>query len=358
VGNGKRGWGEGSIYRRKDGRWVGQYEVGGKRRYIYGKTRKEVAGKLTRAMADRDAGMTFDAGSLRVGDYLDRWLDSIRDTLRRRTWIRHEEIVRLHLKPYLGGIKLDRVNPLQVQSLYRSKLDSGLSPRTVQIIHVTLYKALKQAVKWTLIPRNIAEYVDPPKVPRKEINPLSEEQVKRLLEAAQGDKLEALYVLAVHTGMRSGELLGLRWKDVDLEGGIVQVRRSVFNGHIEAPKSVKGNRSIKLTRTSIRALREHERTSEWVFCTNVGTTISVHNLHNRSWKPLLLRAALPHTTRFHDLRHTCATLLLTKGVHPKIVQEMLGHSSITITLDTYSHVLPNMQEKAVEAMEDILNGKD
>ena len=216
---------------------------------------------------------------------------------------------------------------------------------------------IKQAVKWTLIPRNIAEYVDPPKVPRKEINPLSEEQVKRLLEAAQGNKLEALYVLAVHTGMRSGELLGLRWKDVDLEGGIVQVRRSVFNGHIEAPKSVKGNRSIKLTRTSIRALREHERTSEWVFCTNVGTTISVHNLHNRSWKPLLLRAELPHTTRFHDLRHTCATLLLIKGVHPKIVQEMHGHSSITITLDTYSHVLPNMQEKAVEAMEDILDGK-
>jgi hypothetical protein len=116
VGNRKRGWGEGSIYRRKDGRWVGQYEVGGKRRYIYGKTRKEVAGKLTRVMADRDAGMTFDAGSLRVGDYLDRWLDSIRDTLRRRTWIRHEEIVKLHLKPCLGGIKLDRINPLQVQS--------------------------------------------------------------------------------------------------------------------------------------------------------------------------------------------------------------------------------------------------
>jgi integrase len=353
VGNGKRGWGEGPIYRRKDGRWVGQYEVGGKRRYIYGKTRKEVAGKLTRAMTDRDAGMTFDAGSLRVGDYLDRWLDSIRDTLRRRTWIRHEEIVRLHLKPCLGGIKLDRVNPLQVQSLYRSKLDSGLSPRTVQIIHATLYKALKQAVKWTLIPRNIAEYVDPPKVPRKEINPLSEEQVKRLLAAAQGNELEALYVLAVHTGMRSGELLGLRWKDVDLEGGIVQVRRSVFNGCIEAPKSANGNRSIRLTGTSMRALREHERTSEWVFCTNVGTTISVRNLHSRSWKPLLVRAALPHNTRFHDLRHTCATLLLTKGVHPKIVQEMLGHSSITITLDTYSHVLPNMQEKAVEAMEDI-----
>jgi integrase len=353
VGNGKRGRGEGSIYRRKDGRWVGQYEVDGKRRYIYGKSRKEVATKLTKAMADKDAGMVFDAGSLRVGDYLDGWLDSIRDTLRKRTWIRHEEVVRLHLKPSLGNTKLDRVSALQVQSLYRSKLDSGLSPRTVQIIHVTLYKALKQAVKWALLPRNIAECVDPPKVPKKEIKPLSEEQVKRLLEAAQGDKLEALYVLAITTGMRSGELLGLQWEDVNLQAGIVQVRRSIFNGRIEAPKSASGNRNIRLTGTSIRALREHERTGEWVFSSQAGTSISVHNLHNRSWKPLLVRAELPHTTRFHDLRHTCATLLLTKGVHPKIVQEMLGHSSITITLDTYSHVLPNMQQKAVEAMEDI-----
>jgi integrase len=227
----------------------------------------------------------------------------------------------------------------------------------VQIIHATLYKALKQAVKWTLLPGNVADPVDPPKAPKREIKPLNEEQVKRLLKAADGDKLEALYVLAITTGMRSGELLGLQWKDLDLPAGIVQVRRTVFNGRIEAPKTAKGNRSIKLTETSTRALREHERTSEWVFCTNAGTTISLHNLHNRSWKPLLVRAALPHNTRFHDLHHTCATLLLTKGVHPKIVQEMLGHSSITITLDTYSHVLPNMQEKAVEAMEDILDGK-
>jgi integrase len=358
VSKGKRGRGEGSIYRRKDGRWVGQYDIDGKRRYIYGKTRKEVASKLTKAMAERDAGMVFDAGSLRVGDYLDRWLDSIRDTLRRRTWIRYEEIVRLHLKPSLGVIKLDRVSALQIQSLYRAKLDSGLSPRTVQIIHATLYKALKQAVKWTLLPRNVADSVDPPRVPKREIKPLSEEQVKRLLETAQGDKLEALYILAVHTGMRSGELLGLRWQDVDLQIGTVQVRRSVFGGRTEAPKSANGNRSIRLTKTSIRALQGHERASEWVFSTSVGTPISVHNLHNRSWKPLLARAGLPHSTRFHDLRHTCATLLLTKGVHPKIVQEMLGHSSITITLDTYSHVLPNMQEKAVEALEEILEGKD
>jgi len=357
MGNGRRGRGEGSIYQRKDGRWVGQYDLptdlGKKTKYIYGKTRKEVASKLTKAMADRDAGMVFDAGSLKVGDYLDGWLGSIRDTLRRRTWIRHEEVVRLHLKPSLGNTRLDRVSALQLQSLYRSKLDSGLSPRTVQIIHTTLYKALKQALRWSLVPRNVADSVDPPKAPKREIKSLDEGQAKRLLNAVQGDTLEALYVLAITTGMRVGELLGLRWEDVDLEAGTLQVKRTVFNGHIEAPKTSKGRRSIKLTQSSIEALQRHQKVGEWVFCTKVGTPLSVHNLHNRSWKPLLKKTGLPLDTRFHDLRHTCATLLFTKGVHPKIVQEMLGHSSISITLDTYSHVLPNMQSEAVRAMEDI-----
>jgi integrase len=125
----------------------------------------------------------------------------------------------------------------------------------------------------------------------------------------------------------------------------------VFNGRIEAPKTLKGRRSIRLTQTSISALRKCPRTSEWIFCTRAGTPMSVHNLHNRSWKPLLKKIGLPLNTRFHDLRHTAATLLLTKGVHPKIVQELLGHSSISITLDIYSHVLPNLQNEAVKAMD-------
>jgi integrase len=195
--------------------------------------------------------------------------------------------------------------------------------------------------------------VNPPREQKKEIRPLKEEEVKRLLKVVQGDKLEALYILAITTGMRLGELLGLRYEDIDLQAGTLQVKRTVFNGQIEAPKTLKGKRSIKLTQTSIKALQKHQKVSEWVFSTKVGTPISVHNLHNRSWKPLLNKTGLPLDTRFHDLRHTCATLLLTKGVHPKIVQELLGHSSISITLDTYSHGLPNMQEKAVRAMEDI-----
>jgi integrase len=337
---------------------VGQYKFLApdgtqKTRYIYAKTRKEAASKLSRALVERESGLVYYCGSMTVGEYLDRWLESTKGTVKERTWIRAEVDVRVHIKPALGKTRLDRLNSLQLQALYRAKLDAGLSPRTVRMIHATLHKSLKQAVGWQLVPRNVAQAVAPPREQRREISPLDEEQVKRLLGAAVGDRLEALYVLAVTTGMRSGELLGLKWEDIDLRAGTLRVRRTVFNGKVSEPKTAKSRRSIKLTRSSVRALQGHPVVGEWVFCTGVGTTISVHNFHNRSWRPLLRKAGLPQI-RFHDLRHTCATLLLTKGVHPKVVQELLGHSSIAITLDTYSHVLPNMQGEAVRAMEDMV----
>jgi integrase len=355
----RRGRGEGSIYRRKDGLWVGQYKVqtpeGTKTKYIYSKTRKDAATRLAKAIAERDAGLVFDAGALTIGAYLERWLDTIRDTVKQRTWHRHEEVSRLHLKPALGNVRLGNLNALQVQSLYRAKLDSGLSPRTVQIIHATLHKALKQAVRWSLVPRNVAEAVNPPKPVKKEIQPLSAEQAKNLLKTAKETqpKLYALYVLAVSTGMRSGELLGLQWRDVDLRAGMLRVRRTVFNGKVNVPKTSHGSRGIRLSKTAVEALKQHAQDGEWIFPTSVGTSMSVHNLHNRSWKPLLKCAGLPNI-RFHDLRHTCATLLLTKAVHPKVVQELLGHASIQITLDTYSHLLPDMGDIAASAMDSAL----
>ncbi len=180
-----------------------------------------------------------------MGAYLDKWLDTIRDTLRERTLQRHEQIARLHLKPTLGKVKLYKLDALQLQTLYRQKLDSGLSSRTVQIVHATMYKALKQAVRWQLIPRNVAQAMTPPKAPKAEIKPLTLAQVKSLLNAARRDELEALYVLAVTTGLRSGELLGLQWRDIDLEIGALQVRRTVFNGVVSAPKTARSSQSIK-----------------------------------------------------------------------------------------------------------------
>ena len=372
---GKRGNGEGSISRRKNGGWMGQYIVhtaeGRKRRTVYGKTRKEVAGKLAKALSDRENGLVFDARRLTVGEYLGHWLeDSVRDTVRQRTWERYEQLVRVYIKPALGRIKLKALTPAHVRGLYREKLDDGLASRTVQYIHVTLHKALKDAVADGLIPRNVTDAVRAPRAKGKEINALTPDQARAFLEAADevDDRFEALYVLAITAGLREGELLGLKWEDLDLDAGTLSVRRTLSEARsgrfFEAPKNGKG-RSIRLTKQAVEALRSHRKRQNeerlrlgtlWednglVFPAQTGTPMNAKNLTVRSFKPLLERAGLPRSVRVHDLRHTCATLLLGKGVHPKIVQELLGHATIAITLDTYSHVLPNMQGEAVSAME-------
>jgi integrase len=351
----RRGRGEGSIYRRKDDRWVGQYEVGGKRRYVYGKTRKEVACKLTKAVADGNEGLIFDSDHLTVAQYLDRWLDSIRDTVRESTWVRHEINVRVHVKPALGRVRLGKLNPLQVQSFYRCKLDQGLSAASVLKIHSTLSKSLKQAVRWRLVPLNVCMAVVLPRITKPEIQPLDAQQMKALLRAAQGTDLCALWVLMVTTGIRVGEALGLRWEDLDLEARKLRVNRTVYRGQACLPKTDSSRRTIKLSRLATEALRQYPQQCEWVFPTSRGTTIDVNNLRYRSWKQLLECAHLPCETRIHDLRHSAATLLLAKGVPIKVVSEMLGHSDVSITLSIYAHVLPDMQDSAAEAMDDSLN---
>ena len=317
----RRGNNEGSIYRRKDGYWVGQYGIqtpkGIKTRYIYGKRREDVREKLAKAIADRDGGLVYDAGNMTVGEYLDRWLnDSVRNTVRRRTWERYEQFVRVHLTPALGKIKVAKLTPAHVRGLYRDRLDCGLAPRTVLHIHRAFSKALKQAVADGLIPRNPAAPVKPPQLRQEEIRPLNREQVRALFEAASGNRLEALYVVAVTAGLRRGELQGLKWDDLDLEAGMLQVRRTLSEpkgGYIfEAPKSGKG-RSIRLTRKATLALREHrkrqleeriQKAGLWqvhgiVFPSGVGTPLSGGNL-NRTFKATLQRAGLPKSTRFHD----------------------------------------------------------
>ena len=373
----KRGNGEGSITRRKDGLYMARYTVetaiGAKRKTLYGKTRGEVSEKLIKAMADRDDGLVFDADNLKVGEYLERWLvDSVLDTVRPTTYERYEQIVRIHVRPALGSVKLKNLTPVHVRGLYREKLEAGLSARTVQYIHVTLHKALKQAVQDGLIPRNATEAVKAPQVRREEMRPLSAEQVKVLLEVARGDRLEALYVLAIHTGLRQGELLGLKWEDVDLESGTLRVRRTLVTAKggpvLTAPKTKGSRRSVKLTQGAVEALRSHLKHqlqeidragSLWrenglMFASESGEPLDRRYLTSCRYKALLKRAELP-MIRFHDLRHTCATLLLSKNVNPKIVSEMLGHASIAITLDTYSHVLPNMRDQAAAAMEEALS---
>jgi integrase len=377
----KNGNGEGSIYpHKKNGKKVGYrgaYTVhtaeGPKRRYVTGKTRDEVHAKLIEAMGNRAQGLHFDAGALTVGEYLTHWLkDSVRGTVRPSTFEVHRHMIEPHIVPALGRLKLKDLNPTHVRGFYREKLDSGLSAATVRKMHSVLRKALKQAVLDGLIPRNVCEAVKPPKVERKEIRPLDQEQTKAVLEAASGERLEALYVLAIHTGMREGELLGLKWEDVDLERRVLRLRRGlvreggkVMLGDLKTPKSRRG---VRLTRAAVEALRDHlqQQLEEMeqmgslyqpgglVFATKSGTLINPSNLRNRSFKPLLKRAGIQDIC-FHDLRHTCATLLLSQGTHPKLVQELLGHATIAITLDTYSHFLPSMGDQTVRAMEAALS---
>jgi integrase len=288
------------------------------------------------------------------------------------TYERHETIIRLHLKPALGKLRLEAVAPPHIQGLYRDRLDSGLSPATVQKIHAIFHKAVELAVRWNLIPNNVADAVRAPKPAPKGMSPLSSNETRSLLEAARGNRLEALYVLAVHTGMRQGELLALNWQDVDLDEGVVRVSRTLTrNGGrlvIGEPKTRRSRRTIHLTQTAVRKLKDHlERQQEemdrfgtlyrdqgLVFTTEVGTPINPTSLRKRSLSSLLERAGLERM-RFHDLRHTCATLLLSKNVHPKYVQELLGHSSVSITLDTNSHVVPGMGKHTAQTMEDTLS---
>jgi integrase len=372
----KRGNGEGSIYRRKKGGWCTQYTAytgqGRKRKTLYGKTRQEVATKLAKALSDREGGLTFDAEDLTVGAYMVRWLDdAVRGTVKRSTFVRYEQITRVHIVPALGHLKLKALSPAHLRGLYREKLDSGLAPRTVQYIHTTLHKALKQAVNDGLIARNVAEAVKAPRPVKKEIQPLNVEQARAFLDAARDDRFEALYVMAITAGLREGELLGLKWDDLVLDLNTLSVRRSLStvgsSQAFETPKNGKG-RNIKLTSRAVESLRRHKAAQDeersrlnglWenqdlVFPDYTGKPMRPWSLTGGPFKRLLKRVGLPEKTRLHDLRHTCATLLLSKGTHPKIVQELLGHATISITLDTYSHVLPTIQDQAVAAMESTL----
>jgi integrase len=373
-----RGNGTGTVYPRKNkqGKTIGYrgsyFGPDGRRRYVSAKTKTEAEITLRQAMADGDRGLVYDSGMLTVEVYLNRWLtDSVKDTVRRSTFAQYESVVNRHIVPALGRLRLKTLTPAHVRGLYRKKLDSGLTPRTVRYIHVTLHKALKQAVMDSLVPRNVTDAVKPPQSHKKEVRPLTPTEVKALLSAASGDRLEALYVVAIHTGLRRGELLGLRWPDVDLDSRTLSVQRSLdTDGTFNPPKRKCSRRTVKLTGQAAEALKSHRaRQNEerlrsgalWedhdlVFPNQLGKPMNADNLYHRGFKPLLKRAGLASQGfTFHSLRHTCATLLLARNIHPRIAQEMLGHATISQTMDTYSHVMPGMGDVAATALEEALS---
>ena len=287
------------------------------------------------------------------------------------TYIRYAGIVRNHIKPALGHKKLKSLSRVEVRKLYNEK-SKRLSPRSVDYLHVTLQKALNQAVRDDLIPRNVAageRLRSSRQRSTKEAEALSQEQVRALLEAANGTRNEALYIVAVHTGLRQGELLGLIWTDVDLGSGELSVRRSLKvteNGlGFGPPKNKASRRSVPLNKTALAALKAHRkrqneerlRTPEWsdndlVFPNRVGKPMD-HNLYHREYKALLKAAGLAaRGFTFHSLRHTFGTALFKRGEHPKIVQSLLGHATIAQTMDIYSHLLEDIGGDAVGELDE------
>jgi integrase len=298
------------------------------------------------------------------------WLETARPTLRARTWDRYEQVVRLHITPALGKESLAKLAPAAIQRFYAAELERGASPRTVIKMHMVLRRALSQATRWGMIARNVAELVDPPSPARCEMQTFTPDEARSLLAAASGDRLEAMYVLALTTGMRQGELLALHWRDLDLDNAAVMVRGSLGRTRdglvISAPKNDR-TRRVELTEAAMAALRRHRvaqaeerlrigaawEDKDLIFPNAIGRPLEARNVLSRSYGPLLKRAGVP-VLNFHALRHTAATLMLMQGIHPKVVSEMLGHSQISITLDVYSHVIPTMQRQATAAMDALL----
>jgi integrase len=369
----RRGDHEGTIYQRADGRWEARVTLGdGARRSFYGATRQEVVQKLREAQQALESGLPLGDGRQTTGQFLESWLRAVEHRLRRSTWNRYCELVALHMVPVLGQVRLTKLTPQHIQQFYAQKLSEGLSSTTVHHMHAVLHRALVHAVRLGLVPRNSADAVEAPRMRHVEMQVLSAVQARAFLAASQSERLHALYVLALATGMRQGELLALHWQDVDLVQGVLQVRSSlryhVGKGFLfEEPKTKHGRRTIALAPDAVQALNGHKLRQDaqrsalgaaWrdhglVFASEVGGPIEATNMLRGSFQRVVARASAPRI-RFHDLRHTAASLLLGARVNPKVVSEMLGHASVSITLDIYAHVLPDMQQDAATTMQRLL----
>jgi integrase len=379
----RRGRGEGGIYQRGDGQWVGSvslgYDASGKRRrkVVYGATKDEVQKKLRKVQVKSDAGTLAEAGSLTVGDFLQNWLETTaKNKVRPTTYNRYEQLVRIHLIPAIGWVSMSKLGTVHVEQCYAEMESRNATAWTRKMAATVLNCALRHAVRRKLIAFNPAVDVVKARPDDKEMEYLTEPQGRQFLHAASGNRLHALFAVAIGSGMRQGELLGLHWPDVDFEKGTVSVRRSLaqVGGHfiLKEPKSKSSRRTISLPRFAVDALHEHRKAMlaegqdvrmGAVFVTRTGQFIGKSNLIRQVFKPILTKAnkragedadklgaaSLPEI-RFHDLRHTHATNLLAQGHSIKAVSQRLGHASIELTLRVYAHVLPTDDGKLAESL--------
>lgn len=372
---GKRGNGEGTISRRKDGRWEGRYHLdtpeGRKRRVVYGKTRKEAAERLARAVSEKDKPQRVVTKDVAFHEFLKQYENVAKLTMKRRSFETYEDIAKLHLLPTFGEMYVRNLRREHVQRLYSEKVDSGLSAARVRRIHGVLSSILAHAVRWGEVEHNVCMEVSPPRVPAPEIRPFDAEEARRFLEVARGDRYYPLYVLGISTGMRSGELGGLFWSDLDLCSRTVRVQRSLITGKrgqtFEAPKTTTSRRTIGLTRLAVGAIEAHRESQRRegvsvdggsiVFTNTIGGPMNPSHLFCRSFKPILKKAGLPKTTFHAATRHTFCCLALRQGVNAKSVSLAMGHSSVAFTLQKYASFIPNYGDTA-NGLDDALEGQE
>ncbi len=321
---------------------------------------------------------TFIEGRTPLTQYLDHWLEITKHSRSEKTNADYEMLIRRYIKPTLGKIELGKLSKMEIQALYSKMIDQGLSSRTVRYTHSVLSVALKQAIAWDKLKRNPLAGVKLPKKEHKEMKVLDEKEVKQFLAECAKDKNGLIFELALYTGMRPEEYLGLQWKDIDFDKGILRVQRKVRYNHkgggwyFGELKTEKSKRNFPLDEPLLVALKRHkieqwqmvqdrfEKKQEYerlslVFASEVGTPLSVRNLQRDSFKPILKNAKLPDI-RLYDLRHTCATLLLAQGTDIKTVSEWLGHANPDETLRTYAHVLPSMKIQAGKNIAQAMRG--
>lgn len=372
----------GQITKRGENTWYVRIFLGrdanGKRKYfnktIHG-TKKEAQKFLTAKLREKDLGIFVEPAAIPLNEYLDRWLEEIaKNKLRARTFDNYESLLRSHIRETLGAKRLSDIQSYEVQKLYNGMKKAGYSPTTIRHAHNVLSSALKQAVKWKMLMQNPCDLCELPRQEKPEMKYFTPEETTKFLDAAKDDKYFTAFLLAIETGMRPEEYLGLQWKDIDFENKALSVRRALVvkkgGGFIfTEPKTKKSRRSIPISNTLINALKTHRRRQleermklgaayqiyDLVFASEIGTPLLHGNLLRRHFKPIRDKAGLPKI-RLYDLRHTTATLLLSAGENPKVVSERLGHASIVLTLDTYSHVLPTMQKDATDKIEKLMSG--
>jgi len=335
-------------------------------------SKKDAEKRLSELLHQLDTGNYMRPGKTTVAEYLQRWLaDYAKPNLSPRSYERYAGIIRQHLIPDFGNIQLSQLRPEHLQKHYSSGLNSGLSARTVRYHHALIHIALQTAVKWGLVSRNVADAVEPPKFKRPQMQTWNEDEVNCFLEAAKGTQYYALFYTALFTGMRRSELLALRWQDIDFIYGQIYVTRSLH--HLKdgsyvftQPKSERSRRTIALPPSAFLVLSEYRKVKDTdallldkpitdadLAFSNLGKPLRPNTV-TYAWVRIAARAGVK-VIRLHDARHTHASLMLKQGIHPKVVQERLGHASIQMTLDTYSHVAPGIQEAAAQSFDKLLN---